>query len=241
MGVEIVPLGDLAVRVCFGKVISEAIHRDIQLFLRDFEDQRIDGVVECVPTYTCVTIYYRPQRISYQQVIGKINSTLVASKTPTKLKPSVYTIPVYYGGETGPDLSFVAEHHGISEQEVIDLHSGKEYLIYMIGFVPGFPYLGGLSKNIAIPRLQHPRSKVAAGSVGIGGNQTGIYPAEVPSGWRIIGITPVSLFDIKKHPPSLLSAGNYVKFFPVEYEEFLSIKESSNYQVKRRRINHDCD
>ena len=236
MGVEIVPLGDLAVRVCFGNEISESIHRDVQVFLRDFEDQRIDGIVECVPTYTTVTIYYRPQMTSYQQVVCKINSILIATKTPTKLRPSVYMIPVYYGGETGPDLSFVADYHRISEQEVIDLHSGKEYLIYMIGFVPGFPYLGGLSKNIAVPRLQHPRPKVAAGSVGIGGDQTGIYPAEVPSGWRIIGITPVSLFDIKKNPPTLFSTGNYVKFLPVEYEEFLLIKEQvavNNYVVQK--------
>jgi inhibitor of KinA len=239
MRVEIVPLGDLAVRVSFGNEIKESIHQKVQQFLHNFEEKKIYGIVECVPTYTTVTIFYRPRKISYDQLVEKIERTMEHLKSSPPNKQWVYEIPVYYGGETGPDLAFVAEYHRMSEQDVIDIHTSKEYLIYMIGFVPGFPYLGGLSKQIAVPRLQHPRSKVAAGSVGIGGDQTGIYPAEVPSGWRIIGITPVSLFHIEKSPPALLSAGNYVKFYSVDYSEYLLIKSSDNFQVRRREFGSD--
>jgi inhibitor of KinA len=239
MSVEIAPLGDLAVRVSFGNEIKESIHQKVQQFLLNIEEKQIKGIVEYVPTYTTLTIYYNPREISYGQLVEKIESTLNNPKASPSKKQWVYEIPVYYGGETGPDLAFVAEYHRMSEQEVVDIHTGNEYLIYMIGFVPGFPYLGGLSKQIAVPRLQHPRSKVATGSVGIGGDQTGIYPAEVPSGWRIIGITPVSLFHIEKSPPALLSAGNYVKFYSVDYSEYLSIKMSRNFQVKRREYKSD--
>lgn len=232
MSVEIVPLGDRAIRVSFGNEISEEVHREVQQFLRNFEEKALEGIVECVPAYTTVVIYYLPARIRYKQLVENIQTIYHSSKVTPELESLVYTIPVYYGGEEGPDLSFVASYNQISEQEVIQNHANKEYLIYMMGFMPGFPYLGGLSKKIHAPRLESPRARVAAGSVGIGGEQTGIYPAEVPSGWRIIGITPVRLFHLENDPPSLLSSGNYVKFVPVEYEEFLAIKAEKNYQVK---------
>nr|WP_263324713.1 5-oxoprolinase subunit PxpB [Neobacillus sp. Marseille-Q6967] len=230
--IEIVPLGDRAILVSFGDEISERIHRKIQQFVGSFENQRVYGVVECVPAYTTVAIYYMPSKISYKKLTEKVEDIYFSSKGTTHVESVVYKIPVYYGGETGPDLSFVAEYNQISEEDVIQIHSSQEYLIYMMGFVPGFPYLGGLSKKIAAPRLEVPRPKTAAGSVGIGGEQTGVYPAEVPSGWRIIGITPLQLFDIKKDPPSLLSSGSYVKFFPVDYEEFLHIKADEHYKVE---------
>lgn len=225
MSVEIVPLGDSAVRILFGHEINENTHHQIHHFLQTFRHHKINGVIECVPAYTSVAIFYDPVKIRYTH-LERIVYSLVESAGKSKPQSSiVYRIPVYYGGKTGPDLRFVAGYNKISEKEVIELHSNKEYLVHMIGFVPGFPYLGGLNKKISTPRLEIPRAKIAAGSVGIGGSQTGIYPAEVPSGWRIIGITPLSLFDIEKDNPSLLSAGNYVSFFPVEYDEFLTIKE----------------
>ncbi|MFJ5761388.1 5-oxoprolinase subunit PxpB [Neobacillus sp. NPDC093182] len=234
MSVEIVPLGDSAIRVSFGNEIDESTHHQITHFLHNFRRQKIDGVIESVPTYTSIAIFYDPTKIRYSLLEKMVYSVMISAKESKPQSPIVYRIPVYYGGETGPDLRFVAEHNHISEEEVIDLHSNKEYLVHMIGFVPGFPYLGGLNKKISAPRLEIPRAKIAAGSVGIGGDQTGIYPAEVPSGWRIMGITPLTLFDIEDDKPSLLSAGNYVSFFPVEYEEFLVIKElavSKKYEV----------
>ncbi|RIJ89154.1 MAG: allophanate hydrolase [Candidatus Brocadia sp.] len=232
MAIEIVPLGDLAIRVCFGTAISEEVHREVQQFLRNFEAKALEGVVECVPAYTTVVIYYLPAKISYKQLVENVQTIYLSLKKTPEIEKLVYTIPVYYGGETGPDLSFIASCNQISEQKVIQIHANKEYLIYMMGFMPGFPYLGGLSKKIHAPRLESPRARVAAGSVGIGGEQTGIYPAEVPSGWRIIGVTPIALFHLENDPPALLSTGNYVKFVPIEFEEFRAIKADKNYKVK---------
>lgn len=225
MSVEIVPLGDSAIRISFGNEIDERIHHQINRFLQNFRRHKIIGVIECVPTYTTVAIFYDPAKIRYSQLEKMVYSIMESAAELKPLSPIVFRIPVYYGGKTGPDLRFVAAYNNISEQEVINLHSNKEYLVHMIGFIPGFPYLGGLNKKISCPRLEIPRAKIAAGSVGIGGGQTGIYPAQVPSGWRIIGITPLTLFDIEDDNPSLLSAGNYLSFFPVEYEEFLVIKK----------------
>jgi inhibitor of KinA len=227
MCVEIVPLGDSAITITFGNKIDERIHHQIHQFLHVFRGNKVVGVLECIPAYTSISIFYNPSIISYNLLKKKVYSAFEAALETTKIESIVYRIPVYYGGETGPDLRFIAEYNNLSEQEVINYHANKEYLIHMIGFVAGFPYLGGLSEKITAPRLEKPRPKIAAGSVGIGGSQTGIYPAEVPSGWRIIGITPLRLFDIDNENPSLLSAGNYVTFLPVDYEEFLSLKEQA--------------
>jgi inhibitor of KinA len=225
MCVEIVPLGDSAITITFGNKIDERIHQQLHQFLHVFRRIKMVGVIECIPAYTSISIFYDPTKITYSQLEKEVFSTYKSALKTSQIESIVYRIPVYYGGETGPDLKFIAEYNNISEQAVINYHANKEYLIHMIGFVPGFPYLGGLSPKISAPRLEKPRSKIAAGSVGIGGNQTGIYPAEVPSGWRIIGITPFQLFDIDNEYPSLLTAGNYVTFLPVDYEEFLSLKE----------------
>ena len=199
----------------------------------NLEKERIQGVIEWVPAYNSITIYYEPDGISYTNLTKKLREVYYSSDQMTKVKPFVYEIPACYGGEWGPDLAFVAQYHGLSEREVIEIHANKEYLIHMIGFMPGFPYLGGLAERIAVPRLEKPRQGVMPGSIGIGGNQTGIYPADVPSGWRIIGVTPITMFDLAKEEPSLLSAGNYIKFVPVEQDEFLTIKKlGDSYQVK---------
>lgn len=222
--IEIKPLGDLAIRVSFGNEISEKIHWNIQQFLFQMTAAKVNGIVEWVPTYNAVAIYYRPEIISFTRLAEKVEAIYKKTSKGTPPQPIVYRIPVYYGGKTGPDLSYIANYHSISDKEVIALHSQKEYLIYMMGFFPGFPYLGGLSQKLAVPRLEHPRPRVPAGSVGIGGSQTGIYPAEVPSGWRILGITPVKLFDITASSPFLLAAGNYLKFYPIDENEYARIK-----------------
>lgn len=225
MSVEIVPLGDSAITITFGHKIEERIHHQIKQFSQIFISQKIHGVLECTQAYTTVSIFYDPTVLSYTEIKKRVLTIYKSAMESQPIQSIVYRIPVYYGGRTGPDLGFIAKYNNMSEQEVIHTHVNKEYLIHMIGFVPGFPYLGGLPNTIAAPRLKIPRAKIAAGSVGIGGNQTGIYPAEVPSGWRIIGITPLSLFNPESENPSLLSAGNFVSFYPVECEEYLSIKE----------------
>ncbi|MGG3468136.1 5-oxoprolinase subunit PxpB [Neobacillus pocheonensis] len=219
---EIVPLGDLALRVSFGNEINEAIHWEIQGFIAKLKAAKVQGIVEWVPTYNAVAIYYRPEIISFANLAVKVKEIYIHKNNVKAIHPIVFEIPVYYGG---PDLSFIADYHQLSVDEVIAMHSNKEYLIYMMGFVPGFPYLGGLSPKLAVPRLEHPRPRVPAGSVGIGGNQTGIYPSEVPSGWRILGITPVKLFDLNNSSPILFSAGDYIKFYPIDEQEYARINQ----------------
>ena len=147
--------------------------------------------------------------------------------------PSVIEIPVLYGGEMGPDIGNVAEHNGKTVDEVIKIHTSEEYLIYMIGFIAGFPYLGGMSKEIATPRLKSPRVKIDGGSVGIAGEQTGIYPVDSPGGWQLIGRTPLKLYDAEREKPVLLEAGQYIKFKSItqdEYDKTLKAVEDGSYQ-----------
>ena len=139
--------------------------------------------------------------------------------------PTVIEIPVLYGGEMGPDIENVAEHNHKTVEEVIKIHTSEEYLIYMIGFIAGFPYLGGMSKEIATPRLKSPRVKIEGGSVGIAGEQTGIYPVASPGGWQLIGRSPLKLYDADREKPVPLEAGQYIKFAAVTEEEYKKIEK----------------
>jgi inhibitor of KinA len=228
------PLGDLAVVLSFGKEINEKTNRQIQLFVSKLEKEKIIGIIEWVPAYTSLTIYYQPEIIAYDSLKAELKRVSLSPSESQTDRKLVYEIPVCYGGEWGQDLAYVADYHGLGQQEVINLHANREYLIYMMGFMPGFPYLGGLPEKLAVPRLEKPRQGVMPGAVGIGGNQTGIYPADVPSGWRIIGTTPVTLFSPGKDEPFLFSSGHYIKFVPISQEQFLTIKQMGDaFEVNR--------
>lgn len=162
---------------------------------------------------------------SFQKVRNYINTLFLQLKDQDLYKERIVSIPVLYGGEVGPDLEYVAKHHGISPEEVIQIHSKNDYLVYMIGFAPGFPYLGGLDERIATPRKKTPRLQIAAGSVGIAGNQTGVYPLETPGGWQIIGRTPRKLFLPNQSPPTLLQSGDTIRFVPITPEEYKVYQE----------------
>jgi inhibitor of KinA len=177
---------------------------------------RPEGVVEWVPSYAAVTVYFDPRATTFDRVRSVLEGALARAEEVVLTPGEVVTLPVHYGGEWGPDLEFVAESHGMSPAEVVEEHARPLYLVHMIGFAPGFPYLGGLSERLATPRLETPRVSVPAGSVGIGGSQTGVYPLETPGGWRIIGRTPERLFDLARPRPNLLSPGDRVRFLPIE-------------------------
>ena len=175
--------GDTAVSAVFGDSISEEVNQTIRAFQLLLTERKVPGIVETVPTYCSLMIHYDPDRISCDRLLGALKE-LAASIDTAALPPSeVLEIPVLYGGEMGPDLAHVAENAGISEEEVVKRHSAPEYLIYMLGFTPGFTYLGGLDPSIETPRLKTPRVSIPAGSVGIAGKQTGIYPIASPGGW----------------------------------------------------------
>lgn len=138
---------------------------------------------------------------------------------------TVVEIPTVYGGEFGPDLGFVASHNHLTEADVVSIHSGTDYLVYMMGFIPGFTYLGGMDPRIATPRLSSPRTHIPAGSVGIAGEQTGTYPSDSPGGWQIIGRTPLSMYDASREEAALLKAGDYVRYVPIDESAFHCIKK----------------
>ena len=212
--------GDTSLSVEFGSEISEAINRRIRAFGLALEAAAIPGVTELVPTYRSMMIHYNPEVIGYAALTARLTAVL-GGLDQIALPPSqVLEIPVLYGGEAGPDLAFVAEHAGLTPEEVIARHTKPEYLIYMLGFTPGFPYLGGMDTRIAAPRLSSPRVRIPAGSVGIAGEQTGVYPIASPGGWQIIGRTPLKLFDPGRKQPFLLSAGQKVRFVPIDQAEY---------------------
>ncbi|WP_226681743.1 5-oxoprolinase subunit PxpB [Sutcliffiella horikoshii] len=236
MKIQFYPLGDTGIQVLFGSDISEETNQLIRMFADYLKQQAIEGIIEWVPAYTTLTIFYQPDKIIYKDLCKKledIQESLQKADYPSD--STVYEIPVLYGGEVGPDLNEVATHNGLNEDEVISIHSAKPYLIYMMGFVPGFPYLGGMPSQIATPRRENPRAKIEAGSVGIAGEQTGVYPLETPGGWQIIGRTPVKLYDPEREEPILLSAGSYIRFVPVDQKGYEDIEEAvtrGEYNVK---------
>jgi inhibitor of KinA len=221
------PLGERAVVVRLGDAINEATFNRVQQFARQLEAAALPGVVEWVPTFTTVAVYYDPLRVEPSELMEAIGNLAATSTTREPGERRIVEIPVCYGGEYGEDLEAVTQHSGLSTGEVIAIHSGSDYLVYMLGFAPGFPYLGGMSPRIAMPRRTSPRLKIPAGSVGIAGEQTGIYPLETPGGWQLIGRTPLPLFRPNDNPPTLLQAGDVVRFRPISVEEYRSLCETS--------------
>ncbi len=222
--VRILTVGDCAVSVEFGQEISLKINHKVMALKMVLEREPIRGIVELIPTYCSLLIQYDPMDLRYGPLRDKLEN-LATQLNEVELPPKqVVEIPVAYGGEYGPDLGEVAKASNLSEEEVIRLHSEPEYPIYMLGFVAGFPYLGGMNKAIATPRKQSPRLKIEAGSVGIAGEQTGIYSVESPGGWQIIGRTPLKLYDVNRNEPVLLKAGQYIKFKPITKEEFRAME-----------------
>ena len=216
--------GDTSVSVVFGNEISDETHLKIRAFDEALNEEQIEGIYETVPTYCALTIHYAPEVIRYHELCRELERILAVSHKAHKLNTIVIEIPVLYGGEYGPDLAFVAEHNHLSEEEVIRIHTETEYLIYMLGFTPGFSYMGGMNKRISTPRLKEPRVLIPAGSVGIAGDQTGIYSVDSPGGWQLIGRTPVHLYDPERDNPILLDAGMHVRFFPVDAAEYRRIQ-----------------
>lgn len=211
------PLGDSAIVIQFADEISILINQKIRAIGEFLDEYTFEGFVEYVPAFSTITIYYLPNLVSYGELETMIEEMMGELQEPQKSNQSaIIEIPVVYGGEWGPDLEYVAQHNKLSIEEVIKIHCGAEYLVYMIGFAPGFPYLGGMDERIVTPRRETPRASVCAGSVGIAGTQTGVYPIETPGGWQIIGRSTIDLFSIESDEPVLLKAGDRVRFVPVD-------------------------
>ena len=226
--VRLFPLGDAAVVLEFGTSISPDTHRAIQAVRGYLAQHPFAGLRELVPAFTTLTLYYDPWLLSdngrhqpYERMAKTIRQLLPeALATAVASEAVLVEIPVCYGGAFGPDLEAVAQHTGMSSAEVIARHSAPDYLVHIIGFAPGFPYLGGLDARLATPRRAQPRPLVPAGAVGIAGAQTGIYSLPTPGGWQLIGRTPLRLFDPAWEQPSRLQAGQRLRFVPISEAEF---------------------
>ena len=219
------PVGDCAISIDFGQVIDPKINRQIRQVIEQIKVLQLDGIIELVPTYCALLVQYDAMVYTYSDICKILEPTLQEAVMDSANElVTIVEIPTVYGGEFGPDLGFVASHNHISEDEVVSIHSGTDYLVYMLGFIPGFTYLGGMDPRIATPRLSSPRTLIPAGSVGIAGEQTGTYPSDSPGGWQIIGRTPVTMYDMSKKQAALLRAGDYVRYVSIDENEFHRIK-----------------
>jgi KipI family sensor histidine kinase inhibitor len=212
--VEIRPASDCSILVSFGDVISLEAHQQVLKLMHAFSELPL-GIRNLHPSFASVLIDFDPRRRSRSEIESMVRQKMPAAAEAVLLEGRSVAVPVCYGGEYGPDLAEVARHTGLSAERVIELHASVEYRVYFLGFAPGFPYLGGMPPELATPRLSAPRKRVPAGSVAIGGAQTGIYSVESPGGWRVIGRTGLRLFDAAKEPPALLQMGDRVHFVPV--------------------------
>jgi KipI family sensor histidine kinase inhibitor len=209
---KIVPLGDSALLVELGDEIDITINQTVHQLAALINLSPPDGVVETVPAYATLLIHYDPLLLTYTEVFQWVRLKFEQLEAATVRKPRQFEVPVRYGDEHGVDLSFVADSHGLRIEDVIRIHSERTYTIYMMGFTPGFPYMGKLDDAIVTPRLETPRPRVPAGTVAIAGSQTGIYPIDSPGGWRLIGQTSLRLFDPASESPFLFSPGDEVRF-----------------------------
>ncbi|MDR9399497.1 MAG: 5-oxoprolinase subunit PxpB [Salibacter sp.] len=226
------PLGKSAVLIEWPSKIDEAIIQDIVAFEKNIEKD--EGFLDTIIAYNSLTIKY-DNEIDFDSETNRLKKLYKQKKRPKKQESKCWQIPVCYDTEFGPDLTEIAEAKKLSTEEVIQLHTAPPYLIYFLGFQPGFLYLGGLNDQIHTPRRATPRLRVAKGSVGIGGAQTGVYPQQTSGGWNIIGKSPIDFFDITKQQPCFAKAGDRIQFVSIDKETFNEIaaeEEKGNYELK---------
>ncbi len=221
---RILPFGDQSLLIEFGKEIRPDINRLVRNFSRRAEASRKEGITGVLPSYASILIHFSPFLLSFEEVASWAREILAQEPSPSEQADRWKEVPVAYGGSYGPDIMAVAERHGINVQEVVRLHTEPAYLVYAIGGFPGLAAMGTVPPQIETPRMLTPRTKVPSGSVAIAGRQTGIYAIESPGGWRIIGRTPLRLFEPHQDPPSFFRPGDLVRFYPINENEFLDWK-----------------
>ncbi|MGB2901660.1 MAG: 5-oxoprolinase subunit PxpB [Candidatus Acidiferrum sp.] len=224
-GARFQPASDQSLLITFGAEISLTTHQQVMKLLRLLQSEPVASVRNLHPAYCSLLVKFDGLRISHDEVEAILREYLARLEEVKLPEPRKVEILVCYGGEYGPDLAEVGALHGMTAEQVVELHASVEYLVYFFGFVPGFGYLGELPEALVTPRLATPRRRVPAGSVGIAGNQTGVYPFATPGGWRVIGRTPVAMFRADCEELSLLSIGDRVRFTPISAERFAALEK----------------
>ena len=217
---------DQSLLIYFGQQITLGAHERVRKLLRLLESEPIAGIRNLHPAYCSVLVKFDPLKWRHEQLEEILKQYLGRLQDVTLPAPRQVEIPVCYGGEYGPDLTDVSETHGMTSAQVIELHSSTTYVVYFLGFVPGFAYLGELPEALVTPRLATPRRRVPPGSVAIAGRQTGVYPVATPGGWRLLGRTPISMFRPDQDGFSLLSIGDSVRFTPISQEQFAALERA---------------
>lgn len=230
---RIEPLGDTALIVAFESRVDPAINRAALAAAEALSAALLPGVVDVAPAFCTVAVHYRPEQVGapapYEALCQRIDAVLAeAAGSIAAGEGRVIEIPVCYGGAYGPDLDAVAVACGLSAQAVIDAHVASPHVVYMLGFAPGLPYIGGLDPRLSLPRRATPRTRIAVGTVGIAREQSVIYSLETPGGWNLIGRTPLRLFDASAEPPCLLRPGDRVRFVPIDAAEFTAAANVTN-------------
>ncbi|MBQ3921609.1 MAG: 5-oxoprolinase subunit PxpB [Firmicutes bacterium] len=222
---KILHAGETALVCQFGTEISEEINDRVHALAEAIKKAGIEGVTELQPTFRSLLVCYDPKLVCFAELSEKLKDLTSAKSGAEEASYRTLRIPCCYGGHFGPELGLVAERAGLTRDEVIAIHSGTDYRVYMLGFLPGFVYLGGLDKRIETPRLKTPRLAIPAGAVGIGGNQTGVYPVVSPGGWNIIGGTPLDFYDPASASPILCRAGDRIRFVPITSCDYYDIRQ----------------
>ncbi|MDR1916194.1 MAG: 5-oxoprolinase subunit PxpB [Synergistaceae bacterium] len=235
--------GDSCLVVEFSDSIDMEANLRLQSLRRELSKTHIPGVLEYVPTYRSLAVYFNPLSISRAELERLIDRTMDSLDPSARGVRRVLVMPVAYGGEFGPDMKNVSEHTGMSEEEIVRRHTGLDYYCYMLGFTPGFSYLGGMDESLATPRLRNPRLLIPAGSVGIAGKQTGAYSIDSPGGWQLIGRTPLRLFDPSdSENPTLIDSGDWIRFRSISSDEYSVIqKEVSSGKYSPVRVTEEVE
>ncbi len=222
---KLLPAGDRALVAEFGDTIDPEVNRRVHCLAAALLEQKQPGILELVPTFRSLLIHYDPSLLSWERLCRILKKLESSDGGKAQERKIIRKIPCCYGSHFGPDLPALAQEKGLTRDEIVALHSGKDYKIYMLGFLPGFVYLGELDKRLEAGRLPAPRLKIPKGSVGIGGSQTGVYPLDSPGGWRLIGATPLDFYDAGRDEPVMCHAGEYIRFCPITSSEYYDIRQ----------------
>ncbi len=231
-------INEQSIMIYFNNHIEAETFQKVQQVEQYIKLQNNPAIIEMVPSYRAILLYIDTNQSDIKKIVSelKLDQLDLAQFNNEVTHHKTVHIPVLYGGEYGQDLGEVANHNEISTDEVVQMHTNNTYLIYMLGFMPGFPFLGGLHAKLHTPRRQDPRTRIPAGSVGIANNQTGLYPKESPGGWQIIGRTPLNVFDINREAMCLYAAGDYIKFYSITeatYHEIVEEQKHNNFNIDK--------